>query len=742
MNIVGLVLLCLVPSDNVAQAPANKAEFRHDFRGGKLDTQAIELQGPADRVKLDAEGLRITLPGTSPAKVSASTRFGAQGDFEITVSFEIVKLEKPPNDARHGLTMSVALDSQVGPYIGRKCNADGTAAYIAGLTKGEKSDWVLLHTEASAGKMRVVRTGSTLRYFIADGESDEFRNIREADVGTADVRAVQLVLNNEESAVDAEVVLKTLTVRADKLQGPGLDAVASQPASGPGVLTIHDVHIPGRPTAIADGKLVVESDPPRSVPLDEVARITFAAAPQVGARWVGQDNHDVVQVGGATGGNGIQDMHIALVGLPVGRKIKQLVAVCSHPQRQGVWRLDTTGTPNWRAALERADGSDTADVYLEPNQDNFGQTFTITITYEDGTTAETTSEVTSHTDPQLKVVKGEAQPAPAVPSGPPRVLVHLEAGDRLRGELVELDKESLRLRGSWGSELDIPLVQVLGVEFGSSASLEARTKFADRLRHPAAEDTAIVRGPDEAVMLVSGTVEGMADGKLRFAYQGEARSINQPRLIGLVFSAHPPVRAVRAPYQIFSLISGDRISGMWRTIDSDRFGMETLWGSPIDLPAGSVSDITFRNGKMVYLSDLEPALVEEVPYFGRLMSYRRDQNLLGDVLRVKGKSYAKGLAVHSRCVLNYAIDGQFETFRAVVGFDESAGTRGRVACRVLGDGKELFAEHDLRADADSRPLELSIRGIGQLTLEVDFGEGEDTGDRVIWADPRIFRGAN
>jgi hypothetical protein len=136
---------------------------------------------------------------------------------------------------------------------------------------------------------------------------------------------------------------------------------------------------------------------------------------------------------------------------------------------------------------------------------------------------------------------------------------------------------------------------------------------------------------------------------------------------------------------------------------------------------------------------MEPATVEQTPYFGRLLSYRRDQSLNGGNLKMKGKVYSKGLAVHSRCVLSYALDGQFTVFKTTLGFDDAAGSRGNVACRVLADGKELFSKPDLRADQDPQSLELPVQGVKLLSLEVDFGEDEDVGDRVIWAEARLFR---
>jgi NPCBM/NEW2 domain len=74
-----------------------------------------------------------------------------------------------------------------------------------------------------------------------------------------------------------------------------------------------------------------------------------------------------------------------------------------------------------------------------------------------------------------------------------------------------------------------------------------------------------------------------------------------------------------------------------------------------------------------------------------------------------------------------------------VGFDDAAKGLGRVDCRVFADGKELYSNPDLQASGAPVPLKLSVAGADQLRLLVDFGRGQDTGDRVIWANARLFR---
>ena len=97
------------------------------------------------------------------------------------------------------------------------------------------------------------------------------------------------------------------------------------------------------------------------------------------------------------------------------------------------------------------------------------------------------------------------------------------------------------------------------------------------------------------------------------------------------------------------------------------------------------------------------------------------------------------MAVHSRCILTYDLNGKYSTFETLVGFDEASRGQGRVDCRVFADGKELYANPDLRASEPLVKLSLPVAGAEQLRLLVDFGRGQDTGDRVIWANARLYR---
>jgi len=98
------------------------------------------------------------------------------------------------------------------------------------------------------------------------------------------------------------------------------------------------------------------------------------------ATWVGQDLHDLVGQTFAPGGNGVQDIHIALTDLPGEKRIVHLVV---SGLGGGEWQY--RGSPGtWAVGLERGAGETTAEVYVDPYQVENGRPFYLSWTYSDG----------------------------------------------------------------------------------------------------------------------------------------------------------------------------------------------------------------------------------------------------------------------------------------------------------------------------------------------------------------------
>jgi hypothetical protein len=400
-----------------------------------------------------------------------------------------------------------------------------------------------------------------------------------------------------------------------------------------------------------------------------------------------------------------------------------------------MWQLDTTGTPAWPISLHRAGKETWADLFVEPPEgDCHNRQFMINLMYADGQNANVQVQVTSHTDPKLKF--DSAAPTPSLDAR-----VYLAEDEQLFGKLEAIGADTLTLTTTWEDRIDVPLARVLGVYMGMADHKETPESFAKRLKAPGTEDQLLARAKDGEVVVIGGVVEAEKENKLTFAYRGKSRTLALKQVEGFILAARPAPKPPTEVRPTFTLSGGLVLSGRWVKIDGDKWQVETPWGQLVKLPSAEIRSVRFRGGQMAYLSDLEPSKVEETPYFGRRCPYRRDVALDGSPLKLDDQPVEKGLAVHSRSALTYDLDRRYATFEALVGFDTLGGKKGRVECRVFADGKELYANPDLRADAPPVHLSLPVSGAEQLRLLVDFGPDEDTGDRVIWANARLYRRA-
>ncbi len=311
--------------------------------------------------------------------------------------------------------------------------------------------------------------------------------------------------------------------------------------------------------------------------------------------------------------------------------------------------------------------------------------------------------------------------------------------DQLSGPLVAWSEKGLRLKAPFGdnAEIEIPVAALREVWRGTAEQVkQAKALPID----PGPEDAAFVV-KDNGVVTVRGVVLGTEGDSLRFKFGDEMRKINLAKLVGVVLGGTESKRD-RSFKQTVVLASGDTLSGQWKGYDKTAasLNLTTPWGGQVQIPFASVTKIRSANGRLVYLSDLKPEAVEQTPYLDRMLGYRIDKSLTGGALKLIDGDYPRGIAVHSRTVLTYDIGGDYEELKVKVGFQQPEGKLGQAAIRVIGDGKTLFDDPDARGDAP-KPAELSLKvtGVHQLTLEVDFGKNQDTGDRVVWANARLLR---
>ncbi len=338
--------------------------------------------------------------------------------------------------------------------------------------------------------------------------------------------------------------------------------------------------------------------------------------------------------------------------------------------------------------IRRSGTEASADLFLEPPPGDCHQKdFTIMVNYEDGQAANTNAKAGEHTSSSLAI--DPKTPGVAWPDA----WVYLTGDEKLFGKLEGIDQETLRLTTPWQDHLDVPLTRV-----ARHPRRPARPQGDARVVCQAAESTEVrktmllAQTKKGEVIAIPGIMEGTDRDKLRFRYQNRTRTLPLQQVEGLVLAARPESRQDEELRPTFSLLGGAVVSGRWKDLDSVTWKIDTAWGQALE-PAGRRRSrpCVCAGARCRTSRTSSPARSRRPPFFGHRLSWRRDVNLVGEPLRMNGLAYDHGLAVHSRCILTYDLGGRYSTFETLVGFDDAVKGRGRVDCRVVADGKELYA---------------------------------------------------
>lgn len=233
------LVLCLCGPVCVGQA-ALAAEFMQDFRGRPYDVRSFRPFGSNTHraIRTEFQGLRICpIDADSRLPVGLVARFGVRGDFEITMSFEILRIDKPAggNGAGVSIYISAASLTQEGATLGRFLRPHGEQVFLchrASTPLGEqrKHEGKRVPTTALSGNLRLVRRGTALSYQAAEGNRSEFQELYQTEWCREDLDTVRFAADNGGSSTVVDVCIQSVSIRADEF-GPA--RAAPQPARWP-----------------------------------------------------------------------------------------------------------------------------------------------------------------------------------------------------------------------------------------------------------------------------------------------------------------------------------------------------------------------------------------------------------------------------------------------------------------------------------------------------------------------------
>lgn len=331
--------------------------------------------------------------------------------------------------------------------------------------------------------------------------------------------------------------------------------------------------------------------------------------------------------------------------------------------------------------------------------------------------------------------------APAPPSDKPTVWVELADGTSLRALsfAVKQDLATISLAGGGAAQLSTRALA--SVRF-KSQSADQQAQWQEILAHDRNGDLLVIRKKGTLDYL-TGAVGDTTEDSFRFTLDGDTLNVKLSKLEGVIYH-HPAALDLPAAFCKIVDASGSGLQVMSTSVVGEKLRVQTPAGLELDLNQDQIAAIEFKTR---YLSDLAPESATWTPFIGQTPAltslqtfYRPRLNLAfdGGPLRLAGKTYAKGIALHSRSEVVFRLpSGKFTALQAVAGIDDRVRPEGNARLQVFGDDKLLWDGAVTGAD-DPQVIDVKLQGVRRLRILVDFGDDLDVADYVDFCEPRIL----
>ena len=318
-----------------------------------------------------------------------------------------------------------------------------------------------------------------------------------------------------------------------------------------------------------------------------------------------------------------------------------------------------------------------------------------------------------------------------------KATVYLRNGDVLLASVVSGDDSKLTLKSDALGEIALDTKFIDALIFKQKETPPA-DQVASFLRQKLTEDLLLLPKGEQA----RGAMEKMSDKDLNFNVEKQSKQYTFEQVLGVRLV---PLDEYKAPADFratLQLLDGSSLTGKLQALKENAVQFQGIDGKAWTVPTTALKSFIFKGGNLVYLSELTPKSIEEKPYVSGVpivFHWRRDQSTTGRPMSIAGKTYEKGVGMHSFARLTYDLGGQYVKFLAQVGLDSAAPPTAVCTWKLSIDGKEAAAGL-ARANDVPKPVKVELNGAKELELICDYGpDDDDAGDHLDWASARLIK---
>ena len=191
----------------------------------ELESAHLTFRGPGDRRQTMDAGLTLNLHDNKDWADSPGIVFKEpiEGDCDVTIAYRDLDLTPQKSGWGVALVLEVELDDLQKTSVRSNLSLDVNqqTQHVTEVSRnhaGDEShaiDQQVLHPGNRSGRLRIVRRGGQMDYYIAADGSEEFQHLNSIAVGSAKIRQVACTALSSDDVAKLDVTLTRLTIRGN-----------------------------------------------------------------------------------------------------------------------------------------------------------------------------------------------------------------------------------------------------------------------------------------------------------------------------------------------------------------------------------------------------------------------------------------------------------------------------------------------------------------------------------------------
>jgi len=255
---------------------------------------------------------------------------------------------------------------------------------------------------------------------------------------------------------------------------------------------------------------------------------------------------------------------------------------------------------------------------------------------------------------------------------------------------------------------------------------------------------------------LSGILGDVSPEQVKFTWEGEAIPVKRSKVAALAYF-HAQLPTVKKPVCWLNLRDGVRLPVVDISYQQQEVRVRTSGGLALSFALELLQDADYSQGKLVYLSDLQPIEQNWTPRIGLPTSAtlilrhglpRRDQSFTGSAIALRWppaksasidgalKTYDKGLAIRSRTEIRYRVPKGMRRFVTLAGIDPETANQGNVTLEIFADRRSIW-QGEIEGSSAPTAIDVALDDARELRIVVDYGKNLDFGDRLHLAEARL-----